>query len=59
MPKGLQHKGIVRRNKMLYAAVQLFLKNGMKKPQQLRLQEQQEWHHHPFLQRLRIRRRYY
>ena len=31
MPKGLQHKGIVRRNKMLYAAVQLFLKNGYEK----------------------------
>lgn len=26
--KGLQAKGIARRNKMLYAAVQLFLKNG-------------------------------
>ena len=31
MPKGLQHKGIVRRNKMLYAAVQLFLENGYEK----------------------------
>ena len=31
MPKGLQHKGIIRRNKMLYAAVQLFLENGYEK----------------------------
>lgn len=28
MPKGLQHKGIVRRNKMLHAAIKLFVKNG-------------------------------
>ena len=31
MPKGLQHKGIVRRNKMIYAAVKLFLENGYEK----------------------------
>ncbi len=31
MPRGLQHKGIVRKNKMLYAAVELFLKNGYEK----------------------------
>ena len=31
MPKGLQHKGIIRKNKMLYAAVQLFLENGYEK----------------------------
>lgn len=31
MPKGLQHKGVVRRNKMLLAAVQLFLEKGYEK----------------------------
>ena len=31
MAKGLQHKGIVRRNKMLHAAIKLFLKNGYEK----------------------------
>lgn len=31
MPKGLQHKGMIRRNKMLYAAVKLFLENGYEK----------------------------
>ena len=31
MPKGLQHKGIIRKNKMLYAAVNLFLENGYEK----------------------------
>ncbi len=31
MPKGLQHKGVIRRNKMIYAAVQLFLENGYEK----------------------------
>ena len=31
MPKGLQRKGIARRNKMLQVAVQLFLKNGYEK----------------------------
>lgn len=31
MPKGLQHKGIVRRNSMLRAAVNLFLENGYEK----------------------------
>ena len=31
MPKELQHKGIVRRNKMIYAAVKLFLENGYEK----------------------------
>lgn len=28
MPKGLQRKGIVRRNKMLHVAIQLFLERG-------------------------------
>ena len=31
MAKGLQHKGIVRRNKMLHAAIKLFLENGYEK----------------------------
>ena len=31
MAKGLQPKGIVRRNKMLHAAIKLFLKNGYEK----------------------------
>lgn len=31
MPKGLQHKGIVRRSRMLHAAVKLFLENGYEK----------------------------
>ena len=31
MPKGLQPKGVARRNKMLLAAVQLFLENGYEK----------------------------
>ena len=31
MAKGLQHKGIVRRNKILHASVKLFLKNGYEK----------------------------
>ena len=31
MPKGLQRKGIARRNKMLHVAVQEFLKNGYEK----------------------------
>lgn len=31
MPKGLQRKGIARRNKMLHVAIQLFLKNGYEK----------------------------
>ena len=31
MPKGLQNKGIVRRNKMLHASIKLFLKNGYEK----------------------------
>ena len=31
MSKGLQHKGIVRRNKMLHAAIKLFLENGYEK----------------------------
>ena len=31
MPKGLQRKGIERRNKMLHVAIQLFLKNGYEK----------------------------
>lgn len=59
MPKGLQHKGIIRKNKMLYAAVQFFLENGYEKPQQHRSQKQQEWHHRLFLQLLKIRKHYY
>ena len=31
MPKGLQPKGIARKNKMLFAAVQMFLENGYDK----------------------------
>lgn len=31
MPKGLQRKGVERRNKMLHVAIQLFLKNGYEK----------------------------
>lgn len=31
MPKGLQHKGIARRSRMLHAAVKLFLENGYEK----------------------------
>lgn len=31
MTRGLQHRGIVRRNKMLNAAIKLFLKNGYEK----------------------------
>lgn len=31
MAKGLQNRGIVRRNKMLHAAIKLFLKNGYEK----------------------------
>ena len=31
MPKGLQPKGVARRNKMLFAAVQMFLENGYEK----------------------------
>lgn len=31
MPKGLQRKGIARRNKMLHAAIKLFLENGYEK----------------------------
>ena len=31
MPKGLQPKGVARRNKMLLAAIQLFLENGYEK----------------------------
>lgn len=31
MPKGLQHKGIVRRNKMMLAAVKMFLEHGYEK----------------------------
>lgn len=31
MPKGLQYKGVIRRNKMIHAAVQLFLENGYEK----------------------------
>lgn len=31
MPKGLQNKGIIRRNKILHAAVSLFLENGYEK----------------------------
>ena len=31
MPKGLQPKGVARRNKMLLAAVRLFLENGYEK----------------------------
>lgn len=31
MARGLQHKGIVRRNKMLHAAIRLFLENGYEK----------------------------
>lgn len=31
MPKGLQHKGIVRREKMIQAAVNLLLQNGYEK----------------------------
>ena len=28
MPKGLQSKGVLRRNRMLLAAIRLFLENG-------------------------------
>lgn len=31
MPKGLQHKGIIRRNKMMLAAVKMFLEQGYEK----------------------------
>lgn len=31
MPRGLQQKGIVRRNKLLHAAIKLFLQNGYEK----------------------------
>ena len=31
MAKGLQHKGIVRKNKLLHVAIKLFLKNGYEK----------------------------
>lgn len=31
MPKGLQHKGIVRKNKMMLAAVKMFLEQGYEK----------------------------
>lgn len=31
MPRGLQRKGIERRNKLLHAAIKLFLKNGYEK----------------------------
>ena len=31
MARGLQRKGIERRNKMLHVAIQLFLKNGYEK----------------------------
>lgn len=31
MPRGLQQKGLTRRNKMLLAAVKLFLENGYEK----------------------------
>ena len=31
MPKGLQPKGVIRRNKMLLAAVQMFLEKGYDK----------------------------
>lgn len=31
MPKGLQSKGVLRRNRMLLAAIRLFLENGYEK----------------------------
>lgn len=59
MPKGLQPKGVARRNKMLLAAVQLFLENGYEKTTTAAIARAREWHHHRFLLHLRIKRHCY
>ena len=56
MPKGLQHKGIVRRNKMIYAAVKLFLENGYEKTTTASIAKAAGMSPLPFLQHLIIKK---
>ncbi len=57
MPRGLQQKGLTRRNKMLLAAVKLFLENGYEKTTTAAIARKAGMAPSSFLQPLKIRRR--
>lgn len=54
--RGLQERGIIRRNKMLHAAIALFLEHGYEKTTTAQIARQAGMSPPPFLPPLKIRR---